>query len=88
MAAQVEINTASQAELEQAKGIGVAMSERLLKARAEAPFADWQDLMARVPGMGPHLARRLSDQGLRVNGQGFEPLRAEMPAPSASASSP
>lgn len=69
----VELNTASQAELEKLKGIGVELSERLLKARSEAPFMDWRDLMARVRGVGPRLARRLSDQGLTVQGRAYAP---------------
>lgn len=71
-ARRLELNTATQAELERLKGVGVALSERLLQARAEAPFADWQDLRQRVPGLGGRLARRLSDQGLTVNGASLD----------------
>ena len=74
---EIDLNTASQAALERLKGIGVALSERLLAERAKQPFADWDDLMKRVPGVGPKLARRLSDQGLRI---GLRPLAAA-PAP-------
>lgn len=68
----VELNTASQAELERLRGIGVSLSERLLTARAEARFRDWADLLQRVPGLGRAGARRLSHQGLRVDGVAYE----------------
>jgi competence protein ComEA len=69
--AALEINTASQAELEQLRGIGVTLAERMLDERAKAPFADWADLRARVPGVGSKQAARLSDAGLRVAGQPY-----------------
>lgn len=69
----LDVNTATQAQLEQLRGIGVAMSEKLLAERARQPFTDWADLLARVPGVGPRGAARLSDQGLRVGGQAWEP---------------
>ncbi|HET9642705.1 MAG TPA: helix-hairpin-helix domain-containing protein [Burkholderiaceae bacterium] len=77
----LEINTASQAELEQLKGIGVAMSERLLIERGKAPIQDWEDLSRRVPGLRGARAKALSDQGLRVGGEPY-------PARAASAASP
>jgi competence protein ComEA len=70
-ATALEVNTASQAELEQLRGVGVALSERLLDERAKRPFADWKDLRARVPGLGRKQAARLSAAGLRVADQPY-----------------
>jgi len=67
----VELNTATQAELEQLKGVGVSLSERLLAAREKRPFSDWTDLIARVPGIGPAQAARLSAAGLRIGDQPY-----------------
>ena len=67
----LELNQASQAELEQLPGIGPDLSERLLAARRQAPFADWTDLRRRVKGLGPVRAQRLSDAGLRVAGRAY-----------------
>ncbi len=67
-ASELEINTATQAQLESLPGIGPALAERLLAARAQALFEDWPDLHRRVSGFGPKLARGLSNQGLRVRG--------------------
>lgn len=72
-AAALDVNTATRAQLEQLRGIGVAMSEKLLAERARQPFESWADLLARVPGVGPRGAARLSGQGLRVGEQAYEP---------------
>ena len=73
--ATLEVNQASEAELDGLRGIGPPFTRRLLAARARQGFKDWHDLMQRVSGMGPRIAQRLSDQGLRVNGQALEPDR-------------
>ena len=65
---EVEVNTASQAQLESLPGIGPALAERLLKAR---PFSDWADLRHRAKGVGKATAVKLSAAGLRVQGQPF-----------------
>jgi competence protein ComEA len=67
--AALEINQASAAELDSLKGIGPALSGRILQARAQAPFKDWHDFTSRVKGIGPATARQFSEQGLTVNGQ-------------------
>jgi competence protein ComEA len=71
-ATPLELNQASRAELESLPGIGPALAERLLTARAQQPFKDWADLRRRVRGIGAALARRLSAQGLRVQGLAYE----------------
>lgn len=64
-----EINQAGEAELDGLKGIGPALSGRILQAREQqGPFRDWTDLMRRVKGIRPASARQLSAAGLTVNG--------------------
>lgn len=70
-AASTDINTASQAELETVKGIGPAMSAKILAERKKAPFKDWADLVERVPGIGDKSAAKLSTAGLTVGGAAF-----------------
>lgn len=80
--ADVDLNKASQAELEAVKGIGTALSTRLLDERKKAAFKDWDDVIARVKGVGPANAAKFSAAGLRVNGAGFkaaEPARQQGP---------
>ncbi len=72
--AELDINTATQAQLESLPGIGPQLAERMLAARAKALFTDWADLRRRVKGIGPSTARKLSDAGLRVNGVAFAPV--------------
>lgn len=68
----LELNDASQAELEQLPGVGPALSEALLDERRRGgPFTDWRALVRRVRGVGPASARRLSAAGLRVAGQAW-----------------
>jgi competence protein ComEA len=74
----LELNEASRAQLESLPGIGPALADRLLAARAQQPFTDWTDLRRRVRGIGPALAARLSAEGLRVQGGAFD---AAAPAP-------
>ena len=50
--AAVDVNTAKAAELDGIKGIGPVMSKRILDERKKGEFKDWQDLVARVKGMG------------------------------------
>jgi len=67
-AGATEVNSASQAELERVRGIGPALSQRLLDERARAPFSDWADLQQRAGGVKSAAAARLSAAGLTVNG--------------------
>lgn len=77
--AAVDVNKASQAELETVKGIGPAMSTKILNARKGGDFKSWDDLMQRVSGMGPGNARRMSQAGLRVAGSTFTGHAAAAP---------
>jgi competence protein ComEA len=69
--ADLDVNRASQAELERLTGVGPQLSTRILAARASQSFSDWEDLRQRVPGLGPQQSVRLSQQGLTVAGASF-----------------
>ena len=69
--ANVDINRASQAELETLRGVGPQLSTRILTAREARPFSDWDDLRRRVTGLGPAQSARLSREGLTVAGTAF-----------------
>jgi len=69
--AAVDVNKATDAELDSVKGVGPALSKRILDARKEAPFKDWPDFMNRVKGVKEKSATKLSAEGLTVNGQAF-----------------
>jgi competence protein ComEA len=67
----VDINKASQAELEAVKGIGPGLSTRIVGERSKAPFKDWSDLSTRVKGVGGKNAAKFSSGGLTVNGAAY-----------------
>jgi competence protein ComEA len=67
----LDINHANEAELDSVKGMGPALSAKVIKARELGAFKDWQDLMQRVSGVRQNKAQQFSDQGLTVNGQPF-----------------
>lgn len=67
----LDINTATEADLDSLKGVGPATTARLLAERQQSPFTSWADLMARVKGIKGHAAAKLSAQGLTVNGQPY-----------------
>ena len=80
--AAADVNKAQPADLDGINGIGPDTSRRILAERQKSPFKDWKDFMARVKGIGPAKAEKLSGQGLTVNGQGFKKAVA---APAAAA---
>jgi len=69
----LELNQATEAELDSLKGMGPALNRRVRQARAQQAFRDWADFQQRVSGMGSHKARSFSEQGLTVQGQAFTP---------------
>ena len=79
--AAVEANKASPAELDGIKGVGPAMSQKIVDARKQGEFKSWDDFMARVKGVKAKKAEKLSADGLTVNGQPFKAATAAAPAP-------
>jgi competence protein ComEA len=77
--AAVDANKASQAELETVKGIGPALSSKILDARKAGAFKDWNDLVERVGGVGPGNAARFSQHGLTVNNATYSATAAVAP---------
>lgn len=66
--AAVEVNQASQPELETVKGIGPGLSTKILEARKAGAFKNWDDFVDRVGGVGPGNAGKFSQAGLTVAG--------------------
>ncbi|SEA88055.1 helix-hairpin-helix domain-containing protein [Variovorax sp. YR216] len=69
--AAVDVNRATEAELDSLKGVGPALSKRIIEARKQGEFKDWADFMSRVKGVKDKSATKLSGEGLTVNGQPF-----------------
>ncbi|MFS0753110.1 DUF655 domain-containing protein [Noviherbaspirillum sp. 1P10PC] len=68
-AADVDINKADQAALDGVKGIGPSLSKAIVEERKKGDFKDWSDVEKRVKGVKEKKAVKLSEAGLRVNGQ-------------------
>lgn len=68
--AQVDASKADQASLDGIKGVGPKMSKTILAERKRGgEFKDWGDFEKRVKGIKEKSARKLSENGLTVNGQ-------------------
>ena len=86
--AAVDVNKASAAELDGIKGIGPSLSGKILKERNKGNYKDWPDLMHRVSGMGEKSSVKFSEQGLTVNGAGYQGSSASEPAKAKSTDKP
>ena len=81
--AAVDVNKGSAADLDGLKGVGPAMSKRILDARQKGEFKDWGDFMERVKGVKEKKAAKLSAEGLTVNGKAFTAPGAAPKGPAA-----
>ncbi len=70
--AAVDVNKANAAELDSIKGIGPAVSTKILDERKKGAFKDWNDLVERVKGVGEGNAAKFSAEGMTVNGEAFK----------------
>jgi competence ComEA-like helix-hairpin-helix protein len=75
---QVDVNTATAAELERIKGIGPRIAARIVQARERGGrFRDADDLRQRVSGIGAAKLKSMRSAGLLVP----EPRAAMLPLP-------
>ncbi len=58
-ASALDVNKASVEELQQVKGIGPVIAERIVKERRKGRFQSMADLQDRVTGVGPEIAKNL-----------------------------
>jgi competence protein ComEA len=77
--AAVDVNQATRSDLETVKGIGPAMSGKIVKAREAGTFKNWADLVERVGGIGPGNANKLSTGGLTVAGAAYDGSATALP---------
>lgn len=69
--AAVDVNQATEADLDGINGIGPGLSQRILAEREKGEFRDWADLIERVKGIGDKTATKFSSSGLTVQGKRF-----------------
>ena len=70
--AAVDVNQASEAELDGVKGIGPATSQLIVAERKKSEFKNWVDFIGRIKGLGDKSAARFSAQGMTVSGAAYE----------------
>lgn len=67
--AAVDINTASEAQLQELKGIGPSTARAIVKDRSDhGAYKNDDDLTKRIKGMGPKSLAKLEGQGLTISG--------------------
>ena len=71
--AAVDVNKATEAELDSVKGIGPGTTKLILAERRKGEFKSWEDFIDRVKGLGPARATHLSEAGLTVGGKPYQP---------------
>ena len=75
--AAVDVNKASEAELDGIKGVGPATSRLIVAERNRSEFKNWADFIGRVKGLSDKSAVRFSAQGMTVSGTAYEPGMAD-----------
>lgn len=71
--AAVDVNKATEAQLDSVKGIGPITSKLIMSERKKGEFKSWEDFIERVKGVGEGRAEKLSAEGLTVNGAAYKP---------------
>lgn len=74
--AAVDVNKATDAQLDAVKGIGPVTSKAITAERKKGDFKNWQDFIDRVKGIGDARAAKLSAEGLTVNGDSYKAAAA------------
>ena len=70
--AAVDVNKATEAQLDAVKGIGPVTSKMILSERKKGDFKNWEDFIERIKGVGDTRAAKLSGEGLTVNGAAYK----------------
>ncbi|MDB5843024.1 MAG: hypothetical protein JWP79_334 [Polaromonas sp.] len=70
--ATVDVNKASEAELDGIKGLGPATSRLIIAERNKSDFKSWPDFIGRIKGLGDKSAAKFSAQGMTVGGAAYE----------------
>ena len=74
--AAVDVNKATQAELDGIKGIGPGIAGKIMDERKKGSFKDWGDFIERVKGVGEGNAAKFSAEGLTVGGVAYKSATA------------
>ncbi len=70
--AAVDVNKATEAELDGIKGIGPVTTKLIITERKKGEFKNWDDFVTRVKGVGDKNAAKFSAEGLTVGGASYQ----------------
>lgn len=70
--AAVDVNKATEAELDGIKGIGPVTTKLIISERKKGEFKNWDDFVTRVKGVGDKSAAKFSAEGLTVGGASYQ----------------
>jgi len=70
--AAVDVNKATEAELDGIKGIGPVTTKLIISERKKGEFKSWDDFVTRVKGVGDKNAAKFSAEGLTVSGAKYQ----------------
>lgn len=70
--AAVDVNKATEAELDGIKGIGPVTTKLIVSERKKGEFKNWDDFVTRVKGVGDKNAAKFSAEGLTVGGAAYQ----------------
>ncbi|MHB1248769.1 MAG: ComEA family DNA-binding protein [Polaromonas sp.] len=86
--AAVDVNKATEAELDGIKGIGPATTRLIVSERKKGEFKNWNDFITRVKGVGDKNAAKFSAEGLTVGGASYQAPAAKAKADAKKADKP
>lgn len=73
----VDVNNATATQLQEIKGIGPVVAERIVKERRKGKFESWADLQDRVKGIADGKSKQFSKAGLTVGSASYKGLKAK-----------
>lgn len=77
--AAVDVNKASEADLDGIKGIGPVTTRLIIAERKKSEFKNWEDFITRVKGVGEKSAAQFSAGGMTVGGASYSGPGAAAP---------
>lgn len=69
--AAVDVNKATEADLDGIKGIGPVTTRLIITERKKGEFKNWEDFVTRVKGVGDKNAAKFSAEGLTISGASY-----------------
>lgn len=73
----LDVNKATAAQLQEIKGIGPVVAERIVTERRKGKFTSWENLQERINGIGHGKSKQFSKEGLTVGRSTYKGIKAK-----------